>query len=608
MKTTQIHSIGNIAGRDAGAPSADLQLKPHMKTILSLFAVFLLVALPLRGAEPATARLVIGLSPFTPQSQQAALKKSLFTLLLERAPAGTQIRIWDAWNLAAIAELEVPALKADSPAARAIRMRDIGKLSQWFSGLSNAAPSNLRETGLLKVPEWLELAGSHATYAPQSFLLIGSPLYQNLAEPSFSMIEARYPSDGHLAGTASDSVFGLAEKRSHLAKSAVHWCYLSERVWANDLHRTAVTRFWGLFVAGQGGILAAFQADLASATTRALAPNSTPCGMFRLDPDQEKLEMRTAAPRAVPVWLREVGKPSIASPKTNVTPVVPLQPVAKPAAGESEPSPRPSPVGRERETGDGAASVREPATVATAPAGDPGPTLRRVAVVPPLVAEPTKGDGGPSPQPSPVGREREAGADAPSTPEPAAAPGESAGSAVDAKSKAGEGGPSPQPSPVGREREQIANPVAPPNPLPFTAPIGTTGVGIAWSAPGTDLDLYVKASPRAHELYYRNTISAEGRYFRDYRNRNVDLDYEYVELKQSVNITELEVWVNYYSGKAPTPEGKVCMHFNGRTFVGGFKLAASRGNHAGDSRHRDTSPYWVRLNVLELVNGRHETP
>lgn len=516
-----------------------------MKIAIHLQLLIILTWL-LGSNEVRSAEFVIGLSPSYTAAQQAEVKRALLSFLLERAPAGDRVACWDAWNLTSIAFMEVPALKAHNIRARAMRMPQISALTQWFNRLTNAAvPPELRGTASLRTPEWLQLVTGQPVVGRRVILLVGSPIYINQSEPTFSMTEGRYPSDGHLACTLTESVFGLAEKKGRLSGTHVHWCYVAEQLWENELHRAAVTRFWGLFAAGQGGMLATFQADLTTALGNALNASLGPCGQFQIDPADTKPLMRAARPRLIPAWLQ--------TPET-----------------EHGVSASPPPQNQNRHLTNATAnevSAQVGASLIAEPLAAPA---RKLA---PATAP---DDGAPRPIGSP--------APASTRQLPIAAPGKP------------ESAPPPQ-----RSTRPTPQPPAAANLFPIQAATGKTGIGIMWDAEGVDLDLYVKAHTSASELFYRQTITREGRYFFDYRNRNSNLDYEYVELRNPVDLVRLQVWVNYYKGNAPAPKGKVCLHYGAKTYHGTFSISASRGNHGGDANGRASSPYWSEIPLRKIM-------
>jgi len=283
-------------------------MKTKFILLIALFAPRLLAA-----PDSGVLEMTVGVSPFLPAEQKRAVASALTVYLLKTAPMGTHVQLCDAWNLTSIATVDVPVLKlADAPQARAQQpgfAAALGKLKRWFdSGTSEETNPELKGSAALKTPEWLELISRQPVTGRRTILLVGSPIYMNLSEPSFSMNEARYPSDGHLACKLTESVFGLAEKKNRLIGNSVHWSYLGEQAWENELHRTAVTRFWGLFVGGQAGTLATFQADLETALVNGVKPNLGPCAPFQIDPADTKPVMRTASVRSQTGFSRFVPK------------------------------------------------------------------------------------------------------------------------------------------------------------------------------------------------------------------------------------------------------------------------------------------------------------
>jgi hypothetical protein len=137
-------------------------------------------------------------------------------------------------------------------------------------------------------------------------LLIGSPLYEDVKEPSFSMVDGYFPSDGHLLATREKSVFGSTERREEASPLIVHWVYFGDP-WVSDLHREKVTRFWSLFLDRRGGQLAGLSGDLPTAIAgfgEKAHPSRTVATRWVIDPEQTKVEMLRIT-RDVPVtdWL-----------------------------------------------------------------------------------------------------------------------------------------------------------------------------------------------------------------------------------------------------------------------------------------------------------------
>jgi hypothetical protein len=141
--------------------------------------------------------------------------------------------------------------------------------------------------------------------------------------------------------------------------------------------------------------------------------------------------------------------------------------------------------------------------------------------------------------------------------------------------------------------------------FPIRPTSNQVGIGIMWSAP-VDCDLYVRANPSAQELYYRATKTKEGRYFHDYRNANIGLDYEYVELTPPVDITKISAWVNYFAGKTSPVNGMFILYYEGKSYSGEFELSAPMGNRGWEGSNRGKSKYWTQLDLVKLVTNASE--
>ncbi len=130
------------------------------------------------------------------------------------------------------------------------------------------------------------------------------------------------------------------------------------------------------------------------------------------------------------------------------------------------------------------------------------------------------------------------------------------------------------------------------------------GVGIAWSA-AVDLDVWVQPYPGVPELSFHNTQSPQGRYLHDWRSGNLGLDYEYVlfNADQSVDLSRIGCWINYYAGRVSPVHGIVVVHYEGRAYQGEFTIDAPSGNKAVDISQRSRSRHWVKLDLAAIVRS-----
>lgn len=135
------------------------------------------------------------------------------------------------------------------------------------------------------------------------------------------------------------------------------------------------------------------------------------------------------------------------------------------------------------------------------------------------------------------------------------------------------------------------------------APSTTTGpmkIGIRWNE-NIDLDLYAKPNPQSATLFFQNTESDDGFYFKDHRS-SPGTEYEYIAFEKPVDIWDLKASVNFYDGRAdaPGPEGEIRIEFDNHTYVGRFAIPKTRGNR-GDA---DQAEFWTKIDVPRILKLR----
>lgn len=206
--------------------------------------------------------IVIGLSPFQPAPDRTNQQYVLQRFLLGQCPTSTRVVVWDAWQIQVIADVQPYSLSYDSPAARAPRLAQaLAGLGRWSASSSAGRTADtLKDSDAIKVPEWLDAVAATPPTGRRTVVILASPFCLVPDEPSFSMVQTRFPSDGHLNRTTADSVYGTADKRGHLAQTVVLWAYSSEDLFASQYHRRSISRWWSLYIASQG-------------------PNATLCGL-----------------------------------------------------------------------------------------------------------------------------------------------------------------------------------------------------------------------------------------------------------------------------------------------------------------------------------------
>jgi hypothetical protein len=336
-----------------------------MKTKTALIALMMLLnggmqicpALPASMAEQPTEVTVI-LSPFLPEVERTKLQAALIKFALVDCPNGARFTVYDGWELKVVADVQLPRLNYDSPRARATRAEAaLSSLKQWLAWLEPVqAPAKLRGSYAVKIPESLYAVTARPAENTRSIVIVGSPFYVSLTEPSFSMEDARYPSDGHLSRATPETIYGTADRHGRLANTIIHWCYPSEDIWISENHRYAVTRWWTLYVTSQGGVLATFNSDTAQVLSAATRTDHRAVGEFTVNSGDNEVVMHVASQRNIlvpsPVSSRvvseqppaaEVSEPAPTPPApvapTEATPVLAPAPVAPPPPLVETPQP-----------------------------------------------------------------------------------------------------------------------------------------------------------------------------------------------------------------------------------------------------------------------------
>ncbi|HUD47720.1 MAG TPA: hypothetical protein VMR33_12875 [Candidatus Baltobacteraceae bacterium] len=267
---------------------------------------------------------VVGLSPFLSPTVKDTVFRGLVRLIVEDLPLNTSVEVYDAFNLTSITRLRIPNAKVfNSPKTRANQFSSsIGAIKQ-FLARDNARPGGPETVldGAIRLPQFCDFLAQNRPARDRNknlpLLLIGSPLYQDSREPSFSMVEGYFPSDGHLHASREESVFGFTPGEGSSQGLLVYWAYFGDP-WVSDLHREKVTRFWALYIERRDGRLASFSADLDTAmgAFSSEAPGrSAASNGWVADPHQTRLEM-VRATRGVNLvdWLTGDALPETSPP------------------------------------------------------------------------------------------------------------------------------------------------------------------------------------------------------------------------------------------------------------------------------------------------------
>ena len=245
---------------------------------------------------PAGSDFIIGISPYLEKSVKDEIYRSIVRLVVEELPLNSTLTVYDAFELKTITQVTVPTGRAfNSPKTRANQFATAIRDLKLFLAQERSAPTNshFNFEGAIRLPQFLDfLAGKASpTNSRSAVLLIGSPLYLDSKETTFSMVDGYFPSDGHLQASREKSVFGLDGDVGPAL--TVQWMHFGDP-WVSDLHKEKVARFWTLYLERRGAQLAAFTSDLPTALQAFRQPTmgvAATAKKWAIDPSQTRIEM-----------------------------------------------------------------------------------------------------------------------------------------------------------------------------------------------------------------------------------------------------------------------------------------------------------------------------
>jgi hypothetical protein len=209
---------------------------------------------------------VVGLSPFLQKNEKDEVFRKLAGFVLESAPLNSSFWLYDAYHIRTIAQIDIPDVRAfRSSKTRANQFKEQIGVLRSFLAAENEVPQvdGLNFDRAIRLPQFLDFVGDNlvSTNANVSLIVLGSPLYMDPKEPSFSMAHGSFPSDGHLLASRDQSVYGLKTRAELLKDARIHFCWFGDP-WVSEVHREKIGRFWTLYIEGQGATLATFCGDL----------------------------------------------------------------------------------------------------------------------------------------------------------------------------------------------------------------------------------------------------------------------------------------------------------------------------------------------------------
>ncbi len=129
--------------------------------------------------------------------------------------------------------------------------------------------------------------------------------------------------------------------------------------------------------------------------------------------------------------------------------------------------------------------------------------------------------------------------------------------------------------------------------------VGPMKIGIRWKE-RIDLDLYATPRPGAETLYFEHVRSPEGYYYKDHRS-SPGREYEFIEFESSVDVREVEAYINFYKGSCPGgARGEVRIEFDRRIYRLPFFIPAEQGNlgRSGPSQQE----FWTPIPIQKALN------
>jgi hypothetical protein len=284
-------------------------------------------------ADAQPARWIIGLSPHLPNEAKNDVFRRIAALILEDAPLDSSIWIYDALRVQTVAQFEIPNVRAfRSPKTRANQFRvPFQQLREFLAREPEAAPNH---PAAIHLPRFAAFVADHHAARRENVvvILLGSPLHMDSKEPSFSMANGYFPSDGHLSVGREQSVYGIEGRAEALKNALFYFGYFADP-WISNLHEEKVARFWNLYLQGQGARLVSFTGDLPTVFNAARGANSadqstvsaqSPSQNPPPSPGANRVEMlRITRDIAATDWIArdELSNAAVSPPSSNIGPM-----------------------------------------------------------------------------------------------------------------------------------------------------------------------------------------------------------------------------------------------------------------------------------------------
>lgn len=135
-------------------------------------------------------------------------------------------------------------------------------------------------------------------------------------------------------------------------------------------------------------------------------------------------------------------------------------------------------------------------------------------------------------------------------------------------------------------------------------------IGISWKCQ-CDVDLYARPTPNAQVLYFWETSSEFGQYWKDYRDApHATNGFESISFKMPLDLRTLLIAINFYEGEAPQGvSGEIRIAVDNETYAAPFHIPATRGNGGHDMAKvfetgKASGHHSVIVDALRIVKAR----
>jgi hypothetical protein len=192
--------------------------------------------------------LEVGISPNLSKQERQKAGLIILPLIFEKLTPGSLMVVTNTTSLNTIARFILPDEKLSKRKKEKLFSSELTKLITFL----NQAEEPEALDGNLNAPAFFrgfsEKARMFSTHE-KIVVLMGSPIYRDYNNPIWSMFE-NYPSDAMLV---KDTPYRTTE--NSLSNMSLHWIYLKEDFFCNEIQKEKLMRFWSLYAQRSGAYL-----------------------------------------------------------------------------------------------------------------------------------------------------------------------------------------------------------------------------------------------------------------------------------------------------------------------------------------------------------------